>query len=349
MIKKQALYIVATLIITLNLSSCSKLLYTNIDVLRPAKISFPIETDNILILNNSLPQTPTYGHTNELFDNTQKEIQIKTDSLSIFALASFAEGMADKEFFNRITLLHESIKAGDNFLSVDYPDKSKIQELAEQEDAEAVIVLNRLLVSDKLGELYDPEYARYYAYLEAIYDYVWSVHFPDNHQIMTFNAKDTVYWEAEAYARQRALQSMPDRKNALIDGALISGDRMVDKFIPFWQEVDRYLFNFQNKKMKIGMAAFYEKKWGEAIDSWNSLLNSSKNKAIKIKTAHNLAVTHEIIGELEQAYQYSQQAIEVFMDMLLIDYRTLEIIMDYNEALKLRMQELEQINKQLGK
>ena len=330
------------------LTACSGMLYTSIDVLRPAKISFPEDVNHLLIVNNSLPQPHTYGHTTELYNEIRKTISIETDSLALFSLASLSEAMAEKEFFGSIHLMHESVKTDSNFSDASYPDKDYLNDLAQKETADGIIALNRILVNDKIGELYDTDQSTYIAYLEAIYDYNWSVHFPDKNQIYSFAAKDTVYWESESYYRQRAIDGLPDRRNALIDGALISGRRSVSKFIPYWEQSDRYFFKFQDKKLKQGFDAVYVKNWDAAIMIWKDLLGTTSNKSKKIKAAHNLSVLYEIKGDIQQAYDYSSRAMEVYMDILLFDYRSLLFIVDQHESLKARLAEMNLLNKQLG-
>lgn len=54
------------------LSSCSGMLYTTIDVLRPAKVSFPVDVNNLLIVNNAASQPQSYGHKTVLFNEIKK-------------------------------------------------------------------------------------------------------------------------------------------------------------------------------------------------------------------------------------------------------------------------------------
>jgi len=330
------------------LTACSGMLFTSIDVLRPAKVNFPEDVNHLLIVNNSFPQPHTYGHITEMFDESRETISIETDSLALFALASLSEAMAEKEFFASIHLMHESIKKDSSFSDVTYPDRDYLIDLCRKEGAEGIISLNRIIVNDKFGELYDMEEATYIAYLEAIYDYNWSVHFPDRNQIYSFAAKDTVYWESESYHRKRAIDGLPDRRDALIDGALISGRRSVSKFIPYWEQADRYFFEFQDKKLKQGLDSVYLKNWDAAINIWTDLLEKTSQKSKKIKTAHNLSVLYEIKGDIQQAYDYSNQAIDFYMDIMLFDYQSILFIVEQNESLRKRLAEMSLLNKQLG-
>ena len=330
------------------LTSCSGMLYTSIDVLRPARVSFPVDVNQLLVINNTLPQPHTYGHITELFNENQRNVSVETDSLAVFALASFSESIIDKEFFISVSLAHESVNKGADFFSVTLPDQAVLQGLADAYGANGIIALNRILVHDQVGELYNQENASFIAYLEARYEHQWSIHFPQKNQIFSLTTKDTVYWESESFSRQRALSGLPDRRDALIDGALISGQRVVDKFIPYWEKIDRYLFDMADKSFKQGLDAVYMKDWDGAIKIWTALLDNTKSQSKKAKYAHNLSVMHEIKGEVKEAYAYSNLALEYFLNSVILEYKQLMFVVDQNESLKGRMNELEVLNKQLG-
>ena len=59
------------------LSSCTSTLFTSIDVLRPAKVSFDKSAKNLLIVNNTTIQPSSYGHTNQLIGEKRKNVIIK--------------------------------------------------------------------------------------------------------------------------------------------------------------------------------------------------------------------------------------------------------------------------------
>lgn len=330
------------------LSSCSGMLYTTIDVLRPAKVSFPVDVNNLLIVNNAASQPQSYGHKTVLFNENQKSVTVDADSLPVFALASFAESVLEKEFFNSVNLEHQSINNKEDFFSVSLPEAKQLKELLEKYGANGIITLNRVLVHDQLGETYDEENATFIAYLEARYEYNWSIHFPIKNHIFSLVTKDTVYWESESYSRQRAMNGLPDRRNALIDGALITGKRAVNQFIPFWEQADRYLFDMSDKVFKSGLDSVYVKNWDGAVQVWTGLMKSVKNQTKKSKIAHNLSVLYEIKGDIKQAYDYSNKALETFLNATIIDYSQMMFVVEQNGVLKARLEELELLDKQLG-
>jgi len=339
---------IAPALLSIVLASCSSMLYTNIDVLRPAKITFPADIDRVWILNNSKPQPDDYGHVTELFNEKRRKISVKADSLAIFSLAAFAEAVEEKEFFSITGVEYNSLKNGGDFLLTSPPADSAVADLARKKQVNGIISLNRIIVNDDVAEIFNQEENTFTAYMEARYEKHWSIHYPEKQQVFNLITKDTVYWESESYYRQRALNGLPDRRDALIDGALITGGRDVNKFIPFWEEVDRYFFSSNSKAFKQGMDAVYKKDWDAAVKSWENLLLNSNKYSQKAKVAHNLAVVYEIKGDVEKAYEYSNIALEYFMNAVIVNYQHLMFVVEQNTSLKARLAELKVLNRQLG-
>lgn len=334
--------------ISLVFTSCSGMLFTSIDILRPAKVIFPPEVTSVVLINNSVVQDPGYGHTTQFFNENDKSVSIPTDSLSVYCLAALAEGMAEKEFFSRVTLEPNSINKKQYYYVPTPPNRDTVEAIARRNKADGVISLNRILVNDKLGDFYNPDHYGYVAYLEAYYETQWSIHFPEKKRIYTFTSIDTVFWESVEYSRQKALDGLPDRTNALIDGALIAGEKSVNRFIPWWDKVDRYLFDSRSDKIKPGLEAFYRKEWEEAEKEWAKSLAEGKNNSTNGKLAHNLAVVSEIRGNIEKAKEYSDTSLQYFLESVMIRYDQFVLVVQYNEELANRLTEVSKISLQLG-
>jgi hypothetical protein len=299
-------------------------------------------------MNNTIPQPQDYGHKTDLFNEKTKKIRIDTDSLPFFCLASFAGKLNDQEFFNEVKIDFNSVNRKEYFFVQNIPSDSIVKNVLHKNQSEGAISLNRILVTDQLGELYEQTTGKYIAYLEAIYETSWSVHFPEANQKSQFSFKDTVYWESESYSREKSIKSLPNRRNALIDGAMISGEKAVRKFIPYWEKVDRYFFNSDNKTFKAGIDSVYVKNWQGAINQWESLLQSNHNNYYKAKICHNIAVACEIKGEVKKAYEYSGKALQFMMKSMVSDYKKILTIAEYNDELRKRVNESEKVSKQLG-
>jgi len=339
--------ITGVLVVALLLSSCSGLLYTSIDVLRPAKVTFPDDANDILIINHARPQPHNHGHTIELFNENIKKVNIDTDSLPVFAVVSLARSISEKGFFNTVLFDHVSLNQSTHFFSPTRPDEATLKSLALKHNVNGIISLNRIMVTDQLAELYNQEDGTFIAFLEARYETQWSIHFTEKNQSFQIINKDTVYWESESNTRQKAIRGLPDRRDALIDGALIVGEKAVNAFIPYWEKEDRYLFTSSNNIFKSAIDSVYHRNWYSAAKLWESI--QDKGSAMKkAKTAHNLAVAHEFLGNLSKAYQFSKKAREHLAAIPLVDYAHFVRIIELHDKLRRRLAEEEKIRKQLA-
>lgn len=342
------LRLIYLLISAVVMTSCAGLLYTSIDIIKPAKVTFPQDVNNILILNNSTPQPHNYGHLTEFFNEKIRKVSIDTDSLPLFNIATLTEKIAEKGFFNSVVVDPVSTNQNEFFFTPTTPDDTQINKLARKYQVEGIVSLNRLLVTDQLAELYNQENNSFIAFIEAKYETQWTVHFPGKKQTIPVIIKDTVYWESESYSRQKAQSNLPNRRDALIDGALIAGERAVNSFIPYWVKEDRYFFDSKNKKFRAGIDSVYVKNWDGAAMTWTKLYESTSNIYLKVKAAHNLAVVHEIKGDVKKAREYSQKASENLLSLFMFDYKNFVIILNYNDILRKRVAESEKLTKQLG-
>lgn len=328
-------------------SSCTSMLYTSIDVLRPAKVTFDKDASNLLILNNSVSQPESYGHIIELSGDKKKNVSVNTDSLAIFCLSVLNEEFQKNEFFP-VTQLHlSSVNVGNSFLSAKAPTTDTLKFMSQLYNADVVLSLDKIKVNDRVADYYDNEGNYFYALLEANYETTWSVSYPKLNKTQSFTFKDTIYWDAESYQRKRALDALPNRYNALIDGALYVGQNTMKKLVPWWDKEDRYFFNVDKKIVKQGLDSVYVKNWTAAIDIWKQGLTKS-NIPTQAKLLHNIAVAYEISGDMPKAIESINKSLAVYETASVMDYNHYLTIFQYSESLKKRKREIDAINLQLG-
>jgi tetratricopeptide (TPR) repeat protein len=329
------------------LTSCSELLYTTVDVLRPAKVAFSPNVHNLLIVNNSVTQPSEYGHRTELISMKTKNVVIETDSLAIFALGSLTEGIEGKGFFNSVRLLPNSVNKSKLFAAVDPLEADSVAKLCTLYHADAIISLDRIKVNDDLSEYFSSQSNSFLGVLEARFESYWSIHYPDSSKLTQLQFKDTVYWESESYIRKKAISGLPNREDALIDGALNVGKKTIDRFVPYWDKEDRYLYSSPNKYIIDGMDSVYVKNWKSAIDSWEKALDKSHNSWVKAQAANNIAVAYEIIGNIDKSLDYATQAYYNLGKSYFSDYAVFMRLSNYIEDLNQRKMEIEKLKKQL--
>ena len=329
-------------------SSCTGLLYTSLDVLRPAKVAFNPDANDLLIINNTVNQPSEYGHRTELLYETPKNVLIKNDSSSIFCLGALSEDLEGKDFFSSVQLIPNTINNGTDFFSFMTLSDEKVKELCLANHANVILSLDKIKVNDDLTENYLTESSSYLTTLVFKFETYWSIHYLNNPEVTSVQYTDTVYWESESYFRKNAMNELPDRNDALVDGALNIGHKTVNRFIPYWDKVDRYFFNPGNKLMKQGMDSVYVKSWKSAISLWETEYNKTKTAKLKAQAANNIAIAYEITGDLDKALNYATQAYYSIGKMTIIDFESFIRLSDYINELTQRKNELLILKEQLA-
>ncbi len=323
-------------------------MYTSLDVLRPAKVAFDKDANNLLIVNNSIAQPVEFGHHNYLYDKEPYGVALSTDSLSIFCLGALAEDIEGKDFFSSVQLQPATINTGTNFDNV-YPlSKETVKSLCLSHKANVILSLDKIKVLDDLTESFFQETNTYLSTLELSFETSWSIHYLNDPRVSKVQFKDTVYWESESYIRKKSIGDLPKRVDALVDGALNVGHKTVDRFIPYWDKVDRYLFSTNNKYMKLGMDSVFVRNWTSAISNWEKAYTDTKSDLTQAQAANNMAIGYEILGDMDKALEYANISFYSFGKLNLIDYDTLMRIQQYIVELKERKDEIQLLKKQLA-
>ena len=329
-------------------SSCTKLLYTSLDVLRPAKVEFEVSANNLLIVNNTVIQPQNYGHKTILMNQKNLDILVPADSLAIYCLSSLVEDLEVKDFFSTIQLLPNSLNKSIEFFRPDKISDDSVRVLCKSNRANVILSLDNIKVNDDLNEYFMDDNVTYLNSLEVKYETSWSIHYPNKSQIKTINYKDTLYWETESYSRRKAASELPKREDALIDGALEVGHKCVNRFIPHWEKVDRYFFSSGNKLMKQGLDSVYVKNWKSAIETWTSVYDKSPDALLQAHAANNIAIVYEISGDIDKAMEFATKSFYLFGKLVIPDYNSFFRLLDYTNELNQRKKEIEVLKKQLG-
>lgn len=334
---KKCSYLLIIIFINILLSSCSSLLFTTLDVLRPAQVAFPPEINNLLIVNNT-PQ-----------DSIQPSKKSFTkDSLSIYCLSSLTEELINRGFFQNVLLELNSLNKTQNDTSIYYLTPEVVTQLCSNYKSDAILALNKLKETDILTEYFVEDENSFLSTFEVFIETYWSIHYPDKTEFTTLQFKDSMYWESENYSRQAALDQLPNKIDAQIDAALYAGRNSVKRFVPYWEKVDRYFFNPRDKLMRQAMDSVYYKNWEDAIQLWDKAIQTTKNTKLQAQAANNIAIAYEILGDLDKAIEYATLSLKSFLNVTTVDKETITRISNYRNELIKRKEEIEQLEIQLG-
>lgn len=328
-------------------SCASNLYFTTLDVLKPAEVSFPLQVKSVIVVDNTLKQPHNIGHTNiDIHGKRTNVTTVITDSASIFATTSLKDELKSISFFDKVD--YSSVNQNPNGYynpALSLTDK-KIKSICDLYNVDAVIALNDISVVDTTQQIYTQD-GSYYCFMDAKVKTKWSIYVPQM-KTSTVLFKDSFLWENNGFNLKSVLQNLPKREDALVDACILSGTNSAQRMIPRWEKVDRFFFGSKDKTMTAAMDSIKYQKWEKSIELWEKLAEITKSYKLKYKIYHNIAVTYEILGNLDQAVAYSQKSLKIYSSELVESGKDGYLIIYYNQDIKNRRNEIKTLQYQLG-
>ena len=321
--------------------------YTTIDILRPGCLAFPPSVNNVLVVNNAVNQPHDYGHQSHLAGQIRTTTKVDTDSAILYFLTTFTKSLEEQEFFENVDLLEKSLNNSEQYFQQHPITSLQADHLRKMYDTDALIVLNRLILSD-LVEDFMTDADDYYAALEVRCVSIWHIFLPNGGQPQSLTLADTLVWENRDFRRSDAINNLPDRRDALLDMSIYSAQATAKKIVPHWEQRDRYFYKHSDRRMKAGIDSLYHKKWDAAIGEWYAAYQQSSNNKLKARAAANMASTFEIEGDINSALYWAQQAAEHFNTTSFFgnEQRQYENMILYAKELSARLKDEELLNQQ---
>lgn len=321
--------------------------YLSIDILKPGDITFKKEAMNLLIVNNTVKQPVGFGHS--VIDNGQMSlVEQNTDSAALFCLAGTYEAFEEFGFFSSVQWIENSQNKGSNFFILNYLTNEQTDSLAKIYNADVLLVLNRIALSDDLTSLfYEEEYA-WLGALDISSISSWSVHYPTTGKAETIHYTDSLYWEQISSTQEELLSTLPQRGDAEVDMAVYAGRNTCKRMLPSWETRDRYFYVNNDKTLKAGMDSIPYRKWEVALTLFEQA-TGEKKKVTQAYAHANCAVLYEMKGEIENALTHATEAMTIAQNSSAYQLtgRFSEEIQAYVEDLRQRVADEKLLKEQL--
>lgn len=321
--------------------------YLSIDILKPGDITFKKEAMNLLIVNNTVKQPAGFGHS--VIDNGQMSlVEQNTDSAALFCLAGAYEAFEEFGFFSSVQWIENSQNKGSNFFTLNYLTNEQTDSLAKVYNADVLLVLNRIALSDDLTSLfYEEEYA-WLGALDISSISSWSVHYPTTGKAETIHYTDSLYWEQISSTHEELLNMLPQRGDAEVDMAVYAGRNTCKRMLPSWETRDRYFYVNNDKTLKAGMDSIPYRKWEVALTLFEQA-TGEKKKVTQAYAHANCAVLYEMKGEIENALTHATEAMTIAQNSSAYQLtgRFSEEIQAYVEDLRQRVADEKLLKEQL--
>lgn len=334
LMKKNILFALTSVLF---LGSCISTKYISVDVYQPAKVTLSPEIVNIAIVDNS----PTFVDNSKNSLNSNNIEHISVDTAKCVFIDSLVSNLNQEKFFGNVIAYPYSRDCelnNDNLLLL---SPSKIKEIAREVDVDAIVTLDNFFISGKLYNVSDPfinVVANEMALGMIIKLSIYSADGTELSEPILLN--DTLYW-SELFSDYPYFQSLPSFKEATQQISTMAAETLVKEFVPYWETQTRYYFA-DSKTDKLVQSY----KWEEAQKIWKAKFNEEKKAAKKACLAHNIALSYECLGNLDEAIIWIDKTNELLPSTKAEIIKTQVSL--YDTILKNRSTDIEKLKDQIG-
>ncbi|MFN5635523.1 MAG: DUF6340 family protein [Flavobacteriia bacterium] len=308
------------LAIILFLASCAGTRDMKVSVLRPAEITIPTSIREIAMLNRSIP-TSTTGFEASLSGETP----VRDKELSEDCMRGLTETLnqsvgGDRRF--DAARCGQTMNAADGkSLGFGAPlDWKIIDSICTAQHVQALLVL----------EYFDTDYSIFnpgataQAAVGAVLNGTptavevkgtataeagFRVYDPSQQKILyedRFQFKQ--YWTQRSVNPVEALAKLIKRNDALLNVSYNTGVEFAYNIVPLYFWEDRLMYKGKKGKMERGERQALAKDWDAALKTWSEVFETTFKSKIRAKAAFNAALACEVLGDLEGAQKWIQQA-----------------------------------------
>ena len=332
------------------LVSCAGIKTLTIQTQEPAQVTLPKVVGKLLIVDNVVSQPYDIGHSNKKLGRTQEDkVSVRTDSLSTIFTEALTQFLNGEGFYDNVMLYDKPLRHDNEYWREDPITPEKMIELKKSSGADAVVSLDKLLVTSDWQDLYVQE-GYPYAKLSGKITSTLRVYLPSMEgQIPTVQFIDSLYWEGFDISDGMAYAEfvIPHAEHALKDLSIYAADKMTYVLTPHWVTQERWYYTIPSSKMREAESFAAQSNWEEANKRWESFYNTTKNKSDKAKTASNIALGYEMLDEIETAREWINIAQKLFEESTSSNSLERKRVAIYKTELERRLNNSNKLNMQI--
>ena len=300
------------------LASCAGIRYMTVETREPAQITLPTNIRKVLVVNNVAQQPDEIGHNiKKLGRKDFEKISASSDSVAIFYTEALAQFLGEEEYYDEVLYSNNNQQRRDNNFWLEQPILPEVMiEMLRESGADAIISLDKLIMNTYRTDHFYQEGFMYGEMMGRVQS-VMRVYLPTmDGQIPAVQYNDSLKWEGYDIKGRNAYAELilPTAEEAMKELAIYAAEKMTKVFSPHWEMQERWLYTSFKSKMKEADMYAKNMQWEEALSIWEPLYAKEKGKINKAKTAYNIAVGYEMLGDMDMAVQWATTAQELMMD-----------------------------------
>lgn len=284
------------------LTSCTSLDTLVVNVEKPAQITLPNTIENIVIVDNSVPQADDIGHFEfRPREETATSVHVAHDSVNYILVEALFGNIADKEYFDDVIFYEYPIREDDNFEDIQALDPTIAKELCMANKADAIISIDRFLVGT-ISHEEDFDFGTTVRFLDLKLDARFQVYSKDGETISPpLYVNDSIYWTATYSQTMPLSDTIPSREDAIKEAARYTAEKIADSLAPYWSSELRWYFG----DVKAANKKITANDWAGALAMWQAEYNEEeKNEKKKARLASNIALAYELSDNLKEALKW---------------------------------------------
>ncbi|MEG1545139.1 MAG: DUF6340 family protein [Tannerellaceae bacterium] len=327
------------------LSACSSVSYVGIETYNPAEVTFPEGTRKVLVVNNALPQPGDVGYEYKVLGVRQDTARLKADSALFDACRSMGQTLAAEPFFDDVLLYNQTTRTDDIYYNDTKLTPEQVTTLCKENDSDVLISIDRLLFEVDRTEI---AFAEGYSVgaINIKMNGVVRSYLPGRAApLATIYMADSLYWSDTA--ESQIMQDITSDEALRAAGSYI-GKKVCPNFIPHWVQESRWYFTGMSTQWKEASAFASGEKWDKAAERWQSIYDHSTGWKSLAKSGSNLALTFELKGDLQKAYEWANQSYLLFQKNGGDEDHNTKLLKLYSEVLMERIRSDRKLNMQIG-
>jgi hypothetical protein len=292
--------------------ACSSIKEVHIETYVPAEITFPSSVSRVIIANNAVLQPDDFGHTIQEYNKKEQSHTMSTDSVMFEACQSLAHSIHQQKFFKKVLISTPPIRHDDSYHTDIKLTKEEVNAICNRSAADAVISIDRLLFNGKKNILSHNGYLWGTQRVDATA--IIRAYLPNReNSLATILITDSIEWIESASNAIELEKYMPTANHALRAAAAQLSAKVYRNFVPHWNAAQRKYYSSKSSRWKEATAFASKEKWDEAKERWHLLFKQTTKPLIKARLANNIALSYEMLGDFEQAYQWILQAETLYL------------------------------------
>lgn len=302
------------------LYSCAGTRDMQVSVLRPAEITIPTSIREIAMLNRSIPTSATGFEASLSGETPVRDKELSEDCLRGLTETLNLRVGNDRRF--DAVLCDQTMNAADGkSLGFGAPlDWNIIDSICAAQQVQALLVL----------EYFDTDYSIFnpgataQAAVGAVLNGTptavevkgtataeagFRVYDPTQQKILyedRFEFKQ--YWTQRSVNPVEALAKLIKRNDALLNVSYNTGVEFAYNIVPLYFWEDRLMYKGKKGNMEHGERQALAKDWEAALKTWSEVFETTFDSKIRAKAAFNAALACEVLGNLQAAQKWIQQA-----------------------------------------